>query len=220
MPIHVRFNWFEKAASILHLYLPWLGGCHYRTAWSATWTCCHNTTCCPVPISCCAKPAYCIVCGCGAFSSYNSSINPRVVSTIVALSSFTSSQPLRFMCFHIRQKTEANLCLWTFDRVCRREKMVVAIVSLCIVACFTFYQSLSMFQTFIAKGHLNNRCCRSSWLKLQLLHLVGNETPLSCNLTKVGKHPLHIRQTKFLTFGRTLRHQISCQFPVRWRWET
>jgi hypothetical protein len=163
MPIPIQLNWFEKAAPILYLYLPWLGGFHYYTAGTATWTRCRNTTCCPIPISCCAKPACCIICVCGAFASCHSSINMRVLSTTVVLSKFTSSQTLRFMCFHRLQNIAANLCLWTIDRVCKREKMVV---SLCIATCFTSYQSLAMFQTCIANGHLNNICCRSFWLEL------------------------------------------------------
>jgi hypothetical protein len=61
-----------------------------------------------------------------------------------------------------------------------------------------------------------NKCKLSSLPASHSTQLLGHSTPLSCNLTLVGKQFRQTRQRKFFIFGGILACHISCQLPSTW----
>jgi len=107
IPIPVRLTWEEKAASMLHLYLPATGGCHV--------------------IRCCWEVE--VVVGwwfdldartSGALASCQSASMFLARSTTMALVSITSSHTLRLRCFHILHNTDDRRCVNSTDKVSNR----------------------------------------------------------------------------------------------------
>jgi len=201
MPIPVRLWWEEKAASILHLYLPGIGGCHdIRLCWCGVKA--------PVfaAIACweCEGAARTS----GAFASCQSVIMFLARSTTTTLVYVILSQTLILRCFHRLEITVDRSWANSADNFSKREKTASVAEAVWARACCTEPQSPIICHTCIAKGQSKKTCKRSSWVEAQLAQLVGQTTPLSNKRTRVGKQSRHMRQSKFLTFGGTLRFQI------------